>query len=50
MNRVVITQGVRTLIGRYIGSLWDVPAEKLGAVVLNELVMTFPQILHQGVG
>jgi acetyl-CoA acetyltransferase len=38
MNRAIITRGVRTPIGRYIGSMWDVPADKLGAGVLNELV------------
>ncbi len=38
MNHVVITNGVRTPIGKYIGALRDVPAEKLGAVVLNALL------------
>ncbi|MCG6909307.1 MAG: thiolase family protein [Deltaproteobacteria bacterium] len=35
MNEVVIVSAVRTPIGSYLGSLSDLPAYKLGALVLN---------------
>ena len=35
-KRIVITGAVRTPIGKYIGSLKDIDAYKLGAVVLNK--------------
>jgi acetyl-CoA C-acetyltransferase len=38
MERVVIASGARTPIGRFGGSLRDIPLPKLGAVVLNEAV------------
>lgn len=38
MQEVVLLSGVRTAIGRYGGSLKDVPVYKLGAVVLDEAV------------
>lgn len=38
MREVVITGAVRTPIGAYCGMLREVPAEKLGALVLNEVV------------
>jgi len=37
-SNVVITSAVRTPIGKYIGSLRDIPAYELGARVLNEAV------------
>ncbi|WP_022663897.1 thiolase family protein [Desulfospira joergensenii] len=37
-ERVLITGAVRTPIGKYIGSLKEVEAYKLGAIVLNEAV------------
>ena len=36
MKEVVIVSGVRTAIGNYGGALQDVPAVKLGAVVIKE--------------
>ncbi len=38
MERVVIVSGVRTAVGNFGGALKDVPAIKLGAVVLKELL------------
>ncbi len=38
MEEVVIVSGVRAPIGAYCGMLRDVPVERLGAVVLNEVV------------
>ena len=38
MNEVVIVSAVRTPIGAYLGSLSDLPAYKLGALVLNAAV------------
>jgi acetyl-CoA C-acetyltransferase len=38
MEEVVIASGVRTPIGSYLGVLSDLPAYKLGALVLNEAV------------
>jgi acetyl-CoA C-acetyltransferase len=38
MEEVVIASGVRTPIGSYLGALSDLPAYKLGALVLNEAV------------
>ncbi|MFH1382283.1 MAG: thiolase family protein [Chloroflexota bacterium] len=38
MEEVAIVSAVRTPIGRYLGSLKDVPAYDLGALVLNEAV------------
>lgn len=38
MQEVVIVSAVRTPIGRYMGSLRDVPAYDLGALVLNEAI------------
>lgn len=37
-RKVVITGAVRTPIGRYCGSLRDIPAQQLGALVLNDVV------------
>jgi len=37
-TRVVITSAVRTPIGRYIGSLREIPAADLAALVLNQAV------------
>jgi acetyl-CoA C-acetyltransferase len=36
MNEVVIVSGVRTAIGNYGGALQDVPAVKLGSIVIQE--------------
>src|SRR4030042_415427 len=36
MNEVVIVSGVRTAIGNYGGALQDVPAVKLGSIVIKE--------------
>ena len=36
MERVVIVSGVRTPIGKYGGSLKDIPVQELGALVLKE--------------
>jgi acetyl-CoA C-acetyltransferase len=38
MREVVITSAVRTPIGAYCGTLREIPVEKLGAVVLNEVI------------
>lgn len=38
MEKVVITAGARTPIGRYCGSLRDVPVHELGATVLNTVI------------
>lgn len=38
MDDVVIVSAVRTPIGAYLGGLSDIPAYKLGALVLNEAV------------
>ncbi len=38
MKEVVITAAVRTPIGAFCGSMREVPVEKLGAAVLNEVV------------
>ncbi|MBN1105866.1 MAG: acetyl-CoA C-acyltransferase [Deltaproteobacteria bacterium] len=38
MKEVVITSAVRTPIGAYCGSLREVPVEKMGATVLNEVI------------
>jgi acetyl-CoA C-acetyltransferase len=38
MERVAIIGAVRTPIGRYLGSLREIPAYDLGALVLNEVV------------
>ena len=38
MEDVVITSGVRTAIGKFQGSLADVPASDLGAHVIREAV------------
>ncbi len=38
MQEVVIVSAVRTPIGAYCGMLKDVPVEKLGAIVLNEVI------------
>ena len=38
MDKVVIVGGVRTPIGSYIGSLRDIPAYDLGALVLNAVL------------
>ncbi|MFC1990860.1 acetyl-CoA C-acyltransferase [Chloroflexota bacterium] len=38
MERVAIVSAVRTPIGRYMGTLRDVPAYDLGALVLNEAI------------
>ena len=38
MKDVVIVSGVRTPIGRYGGTLKDVPVYRLGSLVLNEAV------------
>ena len=35
MREVVIVSGVRTAIGNYGGALQDVPAVKLGAIVIQ---------------
>jgi acetyl-CoA C-acetyltransferase len=35
MNEAVIVSGVRTAIGNYGGALQDVPAVKLGAIVIQ---------------
>ena len=35
MSEAVIVSGVRTAIGNYGGSLQDIPASKLGAVVIQ---------------
>jgi acetyl-CoA C-acetyltransferase len=39
MREVVITSAVRPPIGAYCGSLRDVPLERLGAIVINEVAM-----------
>ena len=38
MQNVVIASGARTPIGRYGGSLREVPVHELGALVLNAAV------------
>ena len=38
MEKVAIIAAVRTPIGRYLGSLREVPAYDLGALVLNEVI------------
>ena len=38
MKEVVVTAAVRTPIGAYCGSLREIPVEKLGAIVLNEVI------------
>ena len=38
MKNVVILNGARTPVGRYMGALKEVPAYDLGALVLNEVV------------
>jgi acetyl-CoA C-acetyltransferase len=38
MNQIVIVSGVRTPVGKFQGSLSDIPATRLGAVVVNEAV------------
>jgi len=36
MRNVVIVSAVRTAIGNYGGALWDIPAVKLGSIVIKE--------------
>ncbi len=38
MRDAVIVTGVRTPVGRYLGSLKEIPAYDLGAIVLKEVV------------
>ena len=38
MKRAAIVPPIRTAVGKYLGSLSDVPAGELGAVVLRALV------------
>ncbi len=38
MEKVVVVAGARTPIGRFGGSLREVPVERLGALVLNEVI------------
>jgi acetyl-CoA C-acetyltransferase len=38
MDQIVIVSGVRTPVGKFQGSLSDIPATRLGAVVVNEAV------------
>ena len=38
MKEVVVTAAVRTPIGAYCGALREVPVEKLGAAVLNNVI------------
>jgi len=38
MEQVVMVGAVRTAIGAYLGALREVPAYRLGALVLNEVV------------
>ncbi|MFC1909762.1 acetyl-CoA C-acetyltransferase [Chloroflexota bacterium] len=55
MREVVIVSGVRTAIGNYGGSLQDVPAAKLGSIVIKEAMkkaglrpVTPPELLSLG--
>ena len=38
MDQIVIVSGVRTPVGKFQGSISDIPATRLGAVVVNEAV------------
>ncbi len=38
MKNVVVISGVRTPVGRYMGTLKEVAAYDLGALVLNEAI------------
>ena len=39
MANVVIVDGVRTAVGGFGGSLKDVPAKELGALVIREILV-----------
>ena len=43
MSEAVIVSGVRTAIGNYGGALQDVPAAKLGSIVIKEVLQAFSE-------
>ncbi|MEE8325434.1 MAG: acetyl-CoA C-acyltransferase, partial [candidate division NC10 bacterium] len=38
MEQAVVVSAVRTPVGKFGGSLKDIPATKLGALVINEAI------------